>query len=80
MELQVPRLCPAQGYSTDVCVPISRLPDVVVETKWDLQDSGLTGQWGRSPLGQGWWLGGCCPPHCTPPDPQLRRPYGGTRG
>lgn len=35
--------CPAQGYSTDVCVPISRLPDVVVETKRDLQDSGLTG-------------------------------------
>uniref|UniRef100_A0A8D0F892 D-lactate dehydrogenase (cytochrome) n=1 Tax=Strix occidentalis caurina TaxID=311401 RepID=A0A8D0F892_STROC len=32
-----------QGYSTDVCVPISRLPDVVVETKQDLQDSGLTG-------------------------------------
>ncbi|NXE13710.1 LDHD protein, partial [Lophotis ruficrista] len=32
-----------QGYSTDVCVPISRLPDVVVETKKDLQDTGLTG-------------------------------------
>ncbi|XP_069649882.1 probable D-lactate dehydrogenase, mitochondrial isoform X3 [Haliaeetus albicilla] len=32
-----------QGYSTDVCVPISRLPNVVVETKRDLQDSGLTG-------------------------------------
>ncbi|NWV65133.1 LDHD protein, partial [Malurus elegans] len=31
-----------QGYSTDVCVPISRLPDVVVETKKDLQASGLT--------------------------------------
>ncbi|NXB85062.1 LDHD protein, partial [Vidua chalybeata] len=33
----------AQGYSTDVCVPISRLPDVVVETKQDLQASSLTG-------------------------------------
>ncbi|NWI54003.1 LDHD protein, partial [Calyptomena viridis] len=32
-----------QGYSTDVCVPISRLPSVVVETKQDLQESGLTG-------------------------------------
>ncbi|NXX99440.1 LDHD protein, partial [Centropus bengalensis] len=32
-----------QGYSTDVCVPISRLPDVVVATKQDLQDCGLTG-------------------------------------
>ncbi|NXK06861.1 LDHD protein, partial [Herpetotheres cachinnans] len=31
------------GYSTDVCVPISRLPDVVVETQRDLQDSGITG-------------------------------------
>ncbi|NXH95394.1 LDHD protein, partial [Pachycephala philippinensis] len=33
----------AQGYSTDVCVPISRLPDVVVETKQDLQASSITG-------------------------------------
>ncbi|POI20212.1 hypothetical protein CIB84_016041, partial [Bambusicola thoracicus] len=33
-----------QGYSTDVCVPISRLPDVVVETQRDLQDSNLTGE------------------------------------
>ncbi|XP_053934664.1 probable D-lactate dehydrogenase, mitochondrial isoform X1 [Cuculus canorus] len=33
-----------QGYSTDVCVPISRLPDVVVETQRDLQDCGLTGR------------------------------------
>ncbi|XP_052541254.1 probable D-lactate dehydrogenase, mitochondrial isoform X1 [Tympanuchus pallidicinctus] len=32
-----------QGYSTDVCVPISRLPDVVLETQRDLRDSGLTG-------------------------------------
>ncbi|NWT08905.1 LDHD protein, partial [Vireo altiloquus] len=33
----------AQGYSTDVCVPISRLPEVVVETKQDLQSSSITG-------------------------------------
>ncbi|XP_015729101.1 probable D-lactate dehydrogenase, mitochondrial isoform X2 [Coturnix japonica] len=32
-----------QGYSTDVCVPISRLPDVVLDTQRDLRDSGLTG-------------------------------------
>ncbi|XP_068267129.1 probable D-lactate dehydrogenase, mitochondrial isoform X1 [Nyctibius grandis] len=32
-----------QGYCTDVCVPISCLPDVVAETQRDLQDSGLTG-------------------------------------
>uniref|UniRef100_A0A493T7Q7 D-lactate dehydrogenase (cytochrome) n=1 Tax=Anas platyrhynchos platyrhynchos TaxID=8840 RepID=A0A493T7Q7_ANAPP len=32
-----------QGYSTDVCVPISRLPGVVVETQRDLRDAGLTG-------------------------------------
>ncbi|XP_065589542.1 probable D-lactate dehydrogenase, mitochondrial isoform X2 [Cyrtonyx montezumae] len=32
-----------QGYSTDVCVPISRLPNVVLETQRDLRDSGLTG-------------------------------------
>lgn len=35
---------PTQGYSTDVCVPISRLPGVVVETQRDLRDSGLTGE------------------------------------
>ncbi|NWY72788.1 LDHD protein, partial [Erithacus rubecula] len=45
----------AQGYSTDVCVPISRLPDVVVETKQDLQASGLTGQQGHSPRDRGAW-------------------------
>uniref|UniRef100_A0A8C6Z3E9 D-lactate dehydrogenase (cytochrome) n=1 Tax=Nothoprocta perdicaria TaxID=30464 RepID=A0A8C6Z3E9_NOTPE len=32
-----------KGYSTDVCVPISRLPDIVVEAKRDLQEAGLTG-------------------------------------
>lgn len=33
-----------QGYSTDVCVPISRLPGVVVETQRDLRDAGPTGE------------------------------------
>ncbi|NWR81425.1 LDHD protein, partial [Centropus unirufus] len=56
-----------QGYSTDVCVPISRLPDVVVATKRDLQDCGLTGQhWGG--LG-----GGLVPP---PLQPLTRSPSG----
>ncbi|MDX5359469.1 MAG: FAD-binding protein [Rhodobacterales bacterium] len=32
-----------QVFSTDVCVPISRLADCVVETQKDLQDHGLTG-------------------------------------
>ncbi|KAM8799407.1 putative D-lactate dehydrogenase, mitochondrial [Eudromia elegans] len=32
-----------KGCSTDVCVPISRLPDIVVEAKRDLMESGLTG-------------------------------------
>ncbi|XP_001375142.3 probable D-lactate dehydrogenase, mitochondrial isoform X1 [Monodelphis domestica] len=32
-----------KGYSTDVCVPISRLPEIIVETKEDLKASGLTG-------------------------------------
>lgn len=36
-------LPPSQGYSTDVCVPISRLPEILVQTKKDLQASGLTG-------------------------------------
>nr|KAF6407086.1 lactate dehydrogenase D [Molossus molossus] len=31
------------GYATDVCVPISRLPEILVQTKEDLQASGLTG-------------------------------------
>lgn len=32
-----------QGYSTDVCVPISRLPEIVVQAKEDLVASGITG-------------------------------------
>ncbi|XP_069073750.1 probable D-lactate dehydrogenase, mitochondrial isoform X2 [Pleurodeles waltl] len=32
-----------KGYSTDVCVPISKLPEIVVETKKDLMESQLTG-------------------------------------
>jgi len=30
-----------RGWSTDVCVPVSRLPDLVYETKKDLEESGL---------------------------------------
>lgn len=32
-----------KGYSTDVCVPISRLPEILVQTKEELKTSGLTG-------------------------------------
>ncbi|XP_072836972.2 putative D-lactate dehydrogenase, mitochondrial [Pogona vitticeps] len=32
-----------KGYSTDVCVPISHLPEVLLETKKDLLESQLTG-------------------------------------
>ncbi|XP_071972989.1 probable D-lactate dehydrogenase, mitochondrial isoform X2 [Engystomops pustulosus] len=32
-----------RGYSTDVCVPISKLPQIIVETKEDLITSRLTG-------------------------------------
>lgn len=32
-----------QAYSTDVCVPISHLPQVIVETKEDLIRNNLTG-------------------------------------
>lgn len=31
----------ARGWSTDVCVPVSRLPDLVYETKKDIKDHGL---------------------------------------
>ncbi|KAF8337614.1 FAD-linked oxidase-like protein [Cantharellus anzutake] len=31
----------AKGWSTDVCVPVSKLPQLVFETKKDLQDNGL---------------------------------------
>ncbi len=31
-----------KGWATDVCVPISRLADCILETKADLKDSGLT--------------------------------------
>lgn len=33
-----------QAYATDVCVPLSRLPQIVVETKEDLIENGLTGE------------------------------------
>lgn len=33
-----------QAYSTDVCVPLSRLPQIIVETKEDLMESRLTGE------------------------------------
>lgn len=54
-------LPPTQGYSTDVCVPISRLPEILVQAKEDLNASGLTGlacpplvgwEAGRAGLGQ----------------------------
>lgn len=32
-----------KGYATDVCVPISKLPEIIVETKKDLIESQLTG-------------------------------------
>ncbi|XP_044126232.1 probable D-lactate dehydrogenase, mitochondrial [Bufo gargarizans] len=32
-----------QGYSTDVCVPVSKLPQIIVDTKEDLLTSRLTG-------------------------------------
>ncbi|XP_041852983.1 probable D-lactate dehydrogenase, mitochondrial [Melanotaenia boesemani] len=32
-----------KAYSTDVCVPLSRLPQIIVETKEDLIESRLTG-------------------------------------
>lgn len=32
-----------QGYSTDVCVPISRLSEILVQTKEDLEAWRLTG-------------------------------------
>ncbi|XP_076588224.1 putative D-lactate dehydrogenase, mitochondrial [Chaetodon auriga] len=32
-----------KAYATDVCVPLSRLPQIVVETKEDLIENGLTG-------------------------------------
>ncbi|EPS98544.1 hypothetical protein FOMPIDRAFT_129619 [Fomitopsis schrenkii] len=31
----------ARGWSTDVCVPVSRLPDLVYETKEDIKRSGI---------------------------------------
>ncbi|XP_030059496.1 putative D-lactate dehydrogenase, mitochondrial [Microcaecilia unicolor] len=32
-----------KGYATDVCVPLSKLPEIMVETKKDLVESQLTG-------------------------------------
>ncbi|XP_073746591.1 uncharacterized protein [Callorhinus ursinus] len=47
-----------KGYSTDVCVPISRLPEILVQTKEDLKASGLTGphapRWSAMREGRSW--------------------------
>lgn len=37
-----------QGVSTDVCVPISRLPEIIVETKEDIMASNLIGEFHMS--------------------------------
>lgn len=54
--------CPlSQSYSTDVCVPISRLPEILVQAKEDMKTSGITGLAcplpGRGKGGQGAGLG-----------------------
>ena len=33
----------SQGYATDVCVPISKLPQVLIETKQELVSSPILG-------------------------------------
>lgn len=33
-----------KGFATDVCVPISKLPEVLLETKQDLDNSPFTGE------------------------------------
>ena len=37
-------VCVLQAYATDVCVPLSRLPQIIVETKQDLMENRLTGE------------------------------------
>ena len=32
----------SKGWPTDVCVPISRLADCILETRCDIEESGLT--------------------------------------
>lgn len=34
-----------QAYATDVCVPLSQLPQIIVETKEDLIENRLTGEY-----------------------------------
>ena len=38
-------VCVLQAYATDVCVPLSRLPQIIVETKADLIENRITGEW-----------------------------------
>lgn len=33
-----------QGYTTDVCVPVSKLPESIVQTKQDGADSSIEGE------------------------------------
>lgn len=36
-----------QAYATDVCVPLSRLPQIIVETKQDLLENRITGEYNQ---------------------------------
>lgn len=40
-----------QAYATDVCVPLSQLPQIIVETKQDLIENSLTGKYTAEPTG-----------------------------
>ena len=31
--------------TTDVCVPLSKLPEMIVQTKQDIDSSGMLGKW-----------------------------------
>lgn len=43
--------CCAQGFATDVCVPISRLPEVLLQTREDISASSITGvPWNKQVL------------------------------
>lgn len=37
-----------QAYATDVCVPLSRLPQIIVETKQDLIENRVTGKYDQA--------------------------------
>ena len=40
----------ARGVTTDACVPVSKLPEMLIKTREDIDAAGLTGTYSNLPI------------------------------